>query len=61
MSHLPAATGAHCLPGCGYTTFNEVDRSAEDAYAQACVTDPRAELAVAECHDCFTPTELVLM
>ncbi len=25
------------------------------------ITDPRAELALAEVHDCFTPTELVLM
>lgn len=44
-----------------YTTFTEVARSAEDAYAQAGVTDPRAEIAMAEVHDCFTPTELVLM
>ena len=36
-------------------------RSAEDAYRQAGITDPRAELAMAEVHDCFTPTELVLM
>ena len=34
---------------------------AADAYAQAGITDPRAELAMAEVHDCFTPTELVLM
>ena len=32
-----------------------------DAYAQAGVTDPRRQLAMAEVHDCFTPTELVLM
>ena len=44
-----------------YTTFTEVVRSAEDAYRQAGVTDPRSELAMAEVHDCFTPTELVLM
>ena len=25
------------------------------------MTDPRAEIAMAEVHDCFTPTELVLM
>ncbi len=36
-------------------------RSAEDAYSQAGITNPRAELAMAEVHDCFTPTELVLM
>ena len=44
-----------------YTTFREVVASAEDAYRQAGVVDPRAELAMAEVHDCFTPTELVLM
>jgi acetyl-CoA C-acetyltransferase len=48
-------------PSYDYTTFTEVARSAEDAYAQAGITNPRAELAMAEVHDCFTPTELVLM
>jgi acetyl-CoA C-acetyltransferase len=44
-----------------YTTFREVVAAAEDAYRQAGITDPRAQLAMAEVHDCFTPTELVLM
>ncbi|MEM9037912.1 MAG: acetyl-CoA acetyltransferase [Actinomycetota bacterium] len=44
-----------------YTSFREVVASAEDAYRQAGITDPRAQLAMAEVHDCFTPTELVLM
>jgi acetyl-CoA C-acetyltransferase len=44
-----------------YTTFREVVVSAEDAYSQAGITNPRAQLAMAEVHDCFTPTELVLM
>ena len=48
-------------PAYDYTTFEEVVRSAEDAYAQAGVTEPRMQLAMAEVHDCFTPTELVLM
>jgi acetyl-CoA C-acetyltransferase len=48
-------------PGYDYTTFTEVVRCAEDAYQQAGITDPRAQLAMAEVHDCFTPTELVLM
>jgi acetyl-CoA C-acetyltransferase len=48
-------------PSYDYTTFDEVVRSAADAYAQAGIEDPRAELAMAEVHDCFTPTELVLM
>jgi acetyl-CoA C-acetyltransferase len=43
-----------------FTTFPEIVRAAEDAYAQAGVDDPRAELAMAEVHDCFTPTELVI-
>jgi acetyl-CoA C-acetyltransferase len=48
-------------PSYDYTHFPEVADSAADAYAQAGVTDPRNELAMAEVHDCFTPTELVLM
>ena len=44
-----------------YTTFREVVAAATDAYSQAGVTNPRAEIAMAEVHDCFTPTELVLM
>jgi acetyl-CoA C-acetyltransferase len=47
-------------PDYDYTTFPEVAASAADAYAQAGVTVPRAELAMAEVHDCFTPTEIVL-
>jgi acetyl-CoA C-acetyltransferase len=48
-------------PDYDYTTFREVVTSAADAYAQAGITDPAAQLAMAEVHDCFTPTELVLM
>jgi acetyl-CoA C-acetyltransferase len=44
-----------------FTTFTEVCRSAEDAYHQAGVKNPREEISMAEVHDCFTPTELVLM
>ncbi|WP_354698866.1 3-ketoacyl-CoA thiolase [Paraconexibacter sp. AEG42_29] len=48
-------------PGYDYTTFEEVVRSSADAYKQAGITDPRTQIALAEVHDCFTPTELVLM
>jgi acetyl-CoA C-acetyltransferase len=48
-------------PTYDYTTFLEVERCAADAYKQAGVTDPRSQIAMAEVHDCFTPTELVLM
>jgi acetyl-CoA C-acetyltransferase len=44
-----------------FTSFTEVVASAKDAYLQAGVKDPRAEISMAEVHDCFTPTELVLM
>src|SRR3954452_11286908 len=48
-------------PEYDFTTFPEVVASAQEAYRQAGITDPRTELALAEVHDCFTPTELVLM
>jgi len=44
-----------------FTTFPEVAACADDVYRQAGITDPRSQLALAEVHDCFTPTELVLM
>jgi acetyl-CoA C-acetyltransferase len=48
-------------PGYDFTSFDEVVASAKDAYAQAGIEDPRSEVSLAEVHDCFTPTELVLM
>jgi acetyl-CoA C-acetyltransferase len=57
-----SGTGAGLIdPDYDYTTFPECAMAAEDAYQQAGVTDPRGEIAMAEVHDCFTPTELVLM
>jgi acetyl-CoA C-acetyltransferase len=53
-------TGAR-HPDYDYTSFAEVVASAEDAFAQAGVRDVRTEISMAEVHDCFTPTELVLM
>ncbi len=43
-----------------FTTFREVVASAKDAYSQAGITNPREQISMAEVHDCFTPTELVL-
>lgn len=48
-------------PGYDYTWFPEVAASAADAFAQAGISDPATQIAMAEVHDCFTPTELVLM
>jgi acetyl-CoA C-acetyltransferase len=44
-----------------FTSFQEVVASANEAYKQAGVTNPREEISMAEVHDCFTATELVLM
>jgi acetyl-CoA C-acetyltransferase len=44
-----------------FTSFPEVVASAQDAYKQAQVENPREQISMAEVHDCFTPTELVLM
>lgn len=58
---LVAGNGAGLAdPAYDYTHFPEVAASAADAYRQAGIGNPRAELAMAEVHDCFTPTELVL-
>jgi acetyl-CoA C-acetyltransferase len=43
-----------------FTTFPEVVASAKDADLQAGVRNPAEEISMAEVHDCFTPTELVL-
>jgi acetyl-CoA C-acetyltransferase len=48
-------------PSYDYTTFPEIAATGRDAYAQAGITNPREQIAMAEVHDCFTPTELVLM
>ncbi|MCB1030649.1 MAG: acetyl-CoA acetyltransferase, partial [Acidimicrobiales bacterium] len=48
-------------PSYDYTWFPEIAACAADAYAQAGVEDPSERIAMAEVHDCFTPTELVLM
>ena len=47
--------------GYDFTTFPEVVSAGRQAYEQAGVTDPREQISLAEVHDCFTPTELVLM
>jgi acetyl-CoA C-acetyltransferase len=59
---LVAGDGSGVIdPDYDYTCFPEVEACARDAYQQAGVVDPRNEIAMAEVHDCFTPTELVLM
>ena len=61
LSFVAGPARGNIDPAYDFTTFPEVVAAAEDAYRQAGVRDPRAEMAMAEVHDCFTPTELVLM
>jgi acetyl-CoA C-acetyltransferase len=61
LSFVAGNGGGLTDPSYDYTTFPEIAACAADAYAQAGVTDPSAQIAMAEVHDCFTITELVLM
>ena len=61
LSLVAGASSGHVDPGYDFTTFPEVVACSERAYAEAGITDPAEQLAMAEVHDCFTPTELVLM
>jgi acetyl-CoA C-acetyltransferase len=39
--------------------FPATQKAAQQAYAQAGITDPLKQIDVAECHDCFTITEII--
>ncbi|MCF6095300.1 acetyl-CoA acetyltransferase [Microaerobacter geothermalis] len=43
-----------------FTSIRENIAAATDAYRQAGITNPRKQIDMAEVHDCFTPTELVI-
>lgn len=43
-----------------FTSIPENVWAARDAYRQAEITDPRKQIDMAEVHDCFTPTELII-
>lgn len=47
-------------PGFGWTSFPSMVKSAQQAYQQAGITDPRTQLDIAEVHDCFTCTEMAI-
>jgi acetyl-CoA C-acetyltransferase len=61
LSMVSGAADGNVDPHYDFTTFPEVAASAREAYRQAEISDPRSQLAMAEVHDCFTVTELVLM
>jgi len=60
LSFVAGPGEGHSACDYDFTTFREVVASARDAYQQAGVTNPREQISMAEVHDCFTPTELVL-
>src|SRR5690606_39025112 len=61
MGFVAGAGSGLASDGYDFTTFPEVVMAAQQAYDQAGITDPASEVSLAEVHDCFTPTELVLM
>jgi acetyl-CoA C-acetyltransferase len=61
LSFIAGNASGNADPDYDYTTFPEIGAAGADAYAQAGVTDPRAQIAMAEVHDCFTPAELIIM
>jgi acetyl-CoA C-acetyltransferase len=44
-----------------FVRFPETINAAKQAYEQAGIKDPRKEISIAEVHDCFTITELIIM
>ncbi|MGH9027769.1 MAG: thiolase C-terminal domain-containing protein, partial [Acidimicrobiia bacterium] len=61
LSFIAGDATGNADPDYDYTWFPEIKMAGEDAYAQAGVTDPRKQVAMAEVHDCFTPAELLIM
>ncbi|MBW1817582.1 MAG: acetyl-CoA acetyltransferase [Deltaproteobacteria bacterium] len=50
----------HVRPGFDWMKFGALMTSSQKAYEMAGIKNPREELDVAEVHDCFTITELVI-
>jgi len=46
-------------PSWNFTSFRATREAAKAAYAMAGVSNPAKQIDVAECHDCFTITEIV--
>ncbi|MFY9264449.1 MAG: acetyl-CoA acetyltransferase [Solirubrobacterales bacterium] len=49
----------HFDPGFDYLGFPSTREAARRAYEEAGISDPASEVDLAECHDCFTITELL--
>ncbi len=46
-------------PDFDFLGFKPTQAAAQAAYRQAGIKDPRTEIDIAECHDCFTITEII--
>ncbi len=46
-------------PSFGFTAFTSTKKASALAYKEAGIQDPKKEINVVECHDCFTITELI--
>jgi acetyl-CoA C-acetyltransferase len=60
LSFVAGNCSGNADPAYDYTWFPEIHASAQDAYAQAGISVPRDQIAMAEVHDCFTPAELLI-
>jgi len=60
LSFVAGNASGNADPDYDYTHFPEIYAAGQDAYQQAGITNPRAQLAMAEVHDCFTPAELLI-
>ena len=47
-------------PGFNFTSFQETKAAARQVYDQCGIKDPRRDVSMAEVHDCFTITELII-
>lgn len=50
----------HSRPGFSWTSFDALKTSSTKAYEMAGIKNPRTEIDVAEVHDCFTITEMLI-
>ena len=50
----------HFRPEFSWTSFNALVNSSQKAYEMAGIKNPREELSLAEVHDCFSITELLI-
>lgn len=50
----------HSRPGFNWTSFDALRTSSSKAYEMAGIKNPRTEIDVAEVHDCFTITEMMI-